>query len=530
MKNYIVLSIINNIFYFEYRFISDDEVDHVNTNTLYKSSLYYELKYFKQNLHVIMDVLKKIKASSIKTLCVNKLVDFKYVTIIMNGLDLEILKIDIPSTLSLSAYDHLLSIKYLKQIDCYFMPDFIVKKFNEKKVKINMFNKKIISEDFLLSQDIFDYDTLYYKKDITITCENDKLFEDIKEFLRINYNLKVIHIKYFSKSLMEKLIELLKYDESKNVVLYLYQSSDKGGFITENFEWFRKINQECKEEEICEFRILYSNSFVVNNLFKQLTFNNLKLIFILGVYVCVVSLLIFKSYAYVEELNVNKLNNDLMSEIDNDEEQLNDGEVDSEETIEEVKDKYKIDKVFATLKKTNNETVGFLVVNNTNINYPVVKHDDNSYYLKRDFYKKKTSMGWVFMDYRNNSKELDDNTIIYGHNMKNATMFGTLKKVLSSSWRKIDENMIISYDTDKIKYKFKIFSIYKVNYTTDYLRTSFDAKDEFVDFINLIKGRSIFKSKEKIEFGDKILTLSTCTGSNNKRLVVHAKMISEEAY
>ena len=182
----------------------------------------------------------------------------------------------------------------------------------------------------------------------------------------------------------------------------------------------------------------------------------------------------------------------------------------------------------SNLIKINNETVGYLIVNNTNISYPVVQHSDNSYYLKHDFYKKKTSMGWIYLDYRNSKNKLDSNNIIYGHSMLNGTMFGTLKKVLETSYRKNSDNMIISYDTLNEKYKFKIFSVYKVDYTTDYLKTKFETEKEFNDFVNLIKSRSVFKSNEKIVYGDKILTLSTCTGSSNRRLVVHAVLIKEE--
>ena len=83
--------------------------------------------------------------------------------------------------------------------------------------------------------------------------------------------------------------------------------------------------------------------------------------------------------------------------------------------------------VFNELMKKNDDTVGYLMVNNTKINYPVVQASTNSYYLNRDFNKRKNSMGWIFMDYRNNPTNLDKNTIIYGHNIKQGIMFGTFK-------------------------------------------------------------------------------------------------------
>ena len=105
-------------------------------------------------------------------------------------------------------------------------------------------------------------------------------------------------------------------------------------------------------------------------------------------------------------------------------------------------------------------------------------------------------------------------------------MFGTLFRVLNSTWRKNKDNMIINLDTENETLKFKIFSAYKVDYTTDYLKVNFDTNEEKESFIKLIKSRSNFKSNEIVTSEDKILTLSTCTGGNNRRLVVHAVLIN----
>ena len=183
---------------------------------------------------------------------------------------------------------------------------------------------------------------------------------------------------------------------------------------------------------------------------------------------------------------------------------------------------------FKKLKKINKETKAYLAVRNTEISYPVVQHSDNKYYLNHDIYKRKTYVGWIFFDYRNNTKGFDDNNIIYGHSMLNGMMFGTLKKTLNASWRKDKENLIITLNKPDGNYKFEIFSIYKVNYTTDYLKTNFDSEEDKEDFIKLIRGRSGFKSKASVGADDTILTLSTCFGSNNKRLVVHAVLMKDK--
>ena len=530
MREYIVLSYIKNSLTFDFRVLKEEEKNEVNTNIFYKDSLFYTLRYFKRHIHEITNMFESDKYD-IDWFIVMRIITFKFAVAIMNQLKSDKLRLLFNSTLSLNDYNLLLTIKTLKKVDCYFMPGFVVKKYNDEGIEVKTNNKHKINTNFMLDQDALDYDVLYYKKEINIKKEYDGLLEDIKEFLRINYNLKAMHLYVYSKELIKEIIDYVKNDESKNVVILLHQSGDKGNFIENNFQWLKRLNEECKHELTCEFRIIYSKNFIKNNLFKQLSFNNLKLMAILVIYVSASALLIYKSYEYVEKLNTDKLKTDLMNQTSNMEEdlssideELSDGE---EITDKEIKSKYQLENVMSQLKSINNETVGYLVVNNTNIAYPVVHHSDNSYYLKRDFYKKSTSMGWIFLDYRNNKDNLDLNNIIYGHSMKNGTMFGTLKKALSSTWRKDSNNMIMSYDTEHGSYKFKIFSIYKVDYTTDYLKINFESEKEYTDFISLLKGRSIFKSKEIINYEDPILTLSTCTGSSNQRLVVHGVLMKE---
>ena len=551
MKEYIVLTISNQTLFFNFRTINEEESKYVNSLEFYNASLYLTLKYYRKNYSKVLELFKD---KNINILTIKRLITFKYSVYILNELKISYLRLDFPSTIGLEDYEMFLEVNTLKQIDCYYMPKFIIDKFKYNGVIVNLYNKEKVSDRFMLLQDAFDYETLYYKKNIEIRENYSTLLLDLKEFLRINYNLKSIHIYVFSKELINSIIDLVKKDESRNIIVFLHQSYDENGFITKNFAWLKELNKKCKDEYTCEFRIIYSNTFLFNNLFKQLTFNNLKLISLLCVYVSLVSLIIVKSYEYVEKMSIDELNNSINNgsyaadnnfELDrfNDKNNNNNNDDDTDEdnttnnnnanntnnstNSNKTNSKYNFDKVFSKLKKINNETVGFLTVKGSEINYPVVQHNDNSYYLTRDFYKRKSSMGWLYMDYRSDSVNFSSNNIIYGHSMLNGTMFGTLRYVLTSSFRKNSENMIISYDTPNGEYKFKIFAGYRVNYTTDYLKTDFENKKEFDSFVKLIRGRSTFKTNDKIEYGDKILTLSTCAGNGEKRLVVHAVLIKE---
>ena len=146
---------------------------------------------------------------------------------------------------------------------------------------------------------------------------------------------------------------------------------------------------------------------------------------------------------------------------------------------------------------------------------------NNKYYLEHNFSFEEDHNGWVFMDYRNDSVSLSKNTIIYAHNRYySGVMFGTLYKVYYNSWYNNKENQIIKFDTLYGEHKWKIFSIYKIPKTSDYLQVNFNSDDEWLEFIDLIKTRSV-----NVGADDKILTLSTCSSSRNTRLVVHAVLV-----
>ena len=188
----------------------------------------------------------------------------------------------------------------------------------------------------------------------------------------------------------------------------------------------------------------------------------------------------------------------------------------------------KYEKVFEKLLAINPDTVGWLTVNNTNIDYPVVQKDDNDYYLKRHYYRNKNRHGWIFMDYRNNIDELSKNTLIYGHNLANQKMFGTLRYALNSYWYKKAKNQIITFNTTKENMKWQIFSIYTIPVTTDYLETEFNSDGDYLSFLNMLSKRSIYDFKQTLTAEDKILTLATCSNGTKNRLVVHAKLIKED--
>lgn len=183
---------------------------------------------------------------------------------------------------------------------------------------------------------------------------------------------------------------------------------------------------------------------------------------------------------------------------------------------------------FDSLLQTNPDTVAWIKVEGTKINYPVVQSTDNDYYLHHDYRKNDNMAGWIFGDYRDDFTNFKYNTIIYGHNMNNKTMFGSLPDaVLSSSWQNNPDNHLIKLSTPTSNSVWKVFSVYTIEPEVYYLKIPASAESH-QEFITTIKNRSIYNFNTDVTVNDKILTLSTCDNLGTKRVAVHAKLIKIE--
>lgn len=239
-----------------------------------------------------------------------------------------------------------------------------------------------------------------------------------------------------------------------------------------------------------------------------------KIINLILTIICIIGI-IYSGYHIIEwykNINENKkINNEISKNIE---------VVKDKESQEE---KIKID--FENLKQQNPDTVGYIKVNNTNIDYIVVQGNDNSYYLKHNFNKEWNIAGWVFADYKNRLDETDRNIIIFGHDTKDGSMFGTLKETQNEEWQNNKDNQIITFVTEMNQYKYQIFSTYIIEPEEYYITTDFISVDDFKKFVNTIKSRSTHDYNVEVDENDKILTLSSCTPSGAKRVVVHAKKL-----
>lgn len=180
---------------------------------------------------------------------------------------------------------------------------------------------------------------------------------------------------------------------------------------------------------------------------------------------------------------------------------------------------------FNSLKKKNSDTVAWITVNNTNVNYPVVQGKDNSYYLNHSFNKKQNVAGWIYADYRDSFKSWKRNTVIYGHGRTDQVMFGSLAKTIKSDWYKNPDNKYIKLATPKYNTLWQIFSIYVIKQESYYLTVNFENDASFKKWYEKMKSRSIYNFGVSASPSDKFLTLSTCKDYNGNRIVVIGKLV-----
>lgn len=187
---------------------------------------------------------------------------------------------------------------------------------------------------------------------------------------------------------------------------------------------------------------------------------------------------------------------------------------------------------YAPIYNMNSDTVGWIRIEGTRINYPVMQTpDEPNYYLKRDFYKQDYRYGSIYAHETASMKPVSDNVTLYGHNMADGSMFADLHKYTDEEFYK--EHPYITFDT---LYSHQTYKIIAVLETTDWLATGFayhyfvdGDEGEFSDFIAECKALSLYDTGESAVYGNKLLTLSTCdndVSDSHGRFVVVAKKVS----
>lgn len=179
---------------------------------------------------------------------------------------------------------------------------------------------------------------------------------------------------------------------------------------------------------------------------------------------------------------------------------------------------------FAALLEQNEDMVGWIRIEGTSIDYPVVQGEDNAFYLDHGFDGKRSRSGAIFMDYRNDpgTQAGRRNIVLYGHHMKDGTMFKGLTHYLDRDFFELHRKFSFNLLNEEIEWE--IFAVYTTDVAFNYIRTSFADDRDFAQFLQGMAGRSIYRTDILPGREDEILTLSTCDyASENGRLVVQAR-------
>lgn len=164
---------------------------------------------------------------------------------------------------------------------------------------------------------------------------------------------------------------------------------------------------------------------------------------------------------------------------------------------------------FASLKEQNSDTVGWIYIEDTKVNYPVVQGKDNDYYLERMFTKEGNGSGTIFLDAGNQPGFVDRNNILYGHNMQNGSMFNNLMKYKEQSF--FDEHPYYVFLTPEKNYVVEIFACFTLSGWGDAWELNFEDDAAFQHWLENAKAQSMIQSDVTPEFNENIMTLSTCT-------------------
>ena len=517
------------LFVQEKKRLKQEQKNLINTNVISQNELVFSDEYILQNKKIVNNFIKElVNDYALETLVIK---EFKIAPLILevtaNIPKLHILHLLEESILTYKICNKIIKTNTINYISVYSLPTFLLEMLDKERIKVESRSEMLFVSLFMKENNMNNFSSLYYKSSVTLTFPlSKKDEEDFIAFLNINKYLKAIYINKLNKNDLENVLDIINSLKIKNLKIYIEQNIND----LELIEYLKKLNKKNSKTTGIKFKIDYSKDYLENNLISQIHISTIKTCIFISLFIVSSIVLYVFGLNYTSMKKVESIQADIDKALAKEkEEEIIETLPNVDDSVVPNKEEDKIIEEYQNLLEINNDTVGWLKVNNTKVDYPVVQAKDNDYYLKHNFKKEKDYNGWIFMDYRANAKTLSQNTIIFGHSMYySGVMFGTLYKVKHASWYKDNNNQIIEFNTLYDKLKWQIFSIYVVPNTNDYLIANFSSDAKFQEYLDMIINRSIYDFNVPVSLSDKILTLSTCSGNNaTDRLVVHAVLIKE---
>lgn len=211
---------------------------------------------------------------------------------------------------------------------------------------------------------------------------------------------------------------------------------------------------------------------------------------------------------------------------------VDDGSEESETSEEQYESNGMLSRYYS-LYQQNNDMVGWIKINGTKIDYPVMFNNSNNvYYLHRNFFKERSSSGMPYLDYQCDLRNWSDNLIVYAHNMKNGTMFHDLLEYQTVGFW--ENHKKVNFDTMYFRCEYEVFAAFRTAVGAEdefkyYEFINADSKEDFDEYVEECKERSLYDTKITPQYGETLLTLSTCSYNvNDERFVIVARQVSKK--
>lgn len=235
--------------------------------------------------------------------------------------------------------------------------------------------------------------------------------------------------------------------------------------------------------------------------FKRLKFKYKVIIFILSIIMLASIIYLWQYFKSNQSL---KAESNLLNSISIDNSQVNSQKTERMLKVEE-------------LQKENSDIVGWIEIEDTNINYPVLQATDNSFYMNHNYKKEENTYGSIFLDKDYDWNIPSSNLLLYGHNLQNGSLFHDILNYKDKSYYK--EHPTIRFTTENKDSEFEIISAFysRVYYKSEknvfryYYFVNADNEEEYNEFVDSAKEASIYDTGKTAEYGDQLITLSTCS-------------------
>ncbi|MGM9834963.1 MAG: class B sortase [Bacilli bacterium] len=513
----ILITISNNTLFFSYKSLNEENSKNLlNTNVIKNDEIYFSDLYMVENTKLVSSFIKEVAIDNkIRDIVLE---DNDMATIIIPCLNkipvINCIYFKENTNLTFKICELIINNLKIRGISCYAIPTFLIEMLDREDIIVESRCEVLFNSSLMSGNNLTSYSKIFYKMNlrIVVPIKNEDL-DELEAFCKINKYLKNIHINKCDIETIDTVVKCLYKYRVKNINIYIHDNINDEKIV----EALKKLNKKYTSKYKISLKLSYDEKYIKDNYLKQVTFTTLKVcsLLILAIIGGFLGYTILSNNLSAKKVDkINEEINILLSDVKDD-------NINSESTDGVSKDYLK------SLLTMNSDTVGWLSVKNTKVDYPVVQTNDNDYYLKKNYNKQSDRNGWIFMDYRNNATELDKNTIIYGHNIYYSDiMFATLTNVTKSKWLEDEENHYITFNTLNENLQWKIFSVYSIKKTSDYLEKDFSNDEEWLEFVSMIKDRSDYKFDTEVNAEDKIVTLSTCL-QNDRRLVVHAVLVKK---